>query len=644
MLQFFRNFFQSKIGVGVTLGIVAIIGVAFALGDVSSSSNFGGIAGGDRVASVGHKRIDSSALSSAISNAVDSMRERNPQATVPAFIKSGGLEDVLEELIDRTAMAAFGEKHGVIAGDRLIDSEIAKIAAFRGPDGKFSESAYRSLLAQRGVSEKQLREDIAQSLIARQMLTPAEYAGTMPREAVSRYATIITERRSGAIALLPSAAFAPKTVPTDAELASFYKVNNSKFIRPERRVIRFATFDESAVKTVAPPTEAEIAARYAANKDQYAASESRRITQLILPTEAGAKAVLAELTGGKSIEAAASAKGLSAGSLGVLSKQQLSGMSSAAVADATFAGERGKIVGPVKSGLGWHLMRVDEVQGKAARTLEQVRGELTTAVAAEKRRTALTDFSAGIEDEFDGGGTLSDVAKQLGLTLSQAGPVVADGRIYGKQNETAPAVLAKVLQAAFAMEGENQAQLAEIEPGKTFIIFDVSDITPMAAAPLAEIKNDVVMEWQLAKGAELAKAAAIKVEAQVRKGVDLGAALASLGVPLPPVDRVDMARQQLAQMRPVPAPLQLLFNMAEGTAKSFAGPRNRGWYVVALKDIVPGTIPANDPRIAGFQRELARVAGAEFGDQLRTAIRKDLEIKRNETAISAVRRSLSGTN
>ncbi|HVR89618.1 MAG TPA: peptidyl-prolyl cis-trans isomerase [Novosphingobium sp.] len=645
MLQFFRSFFSSKVGVGVTLAIVGIIGLSFALGDVSSSGSFGGVSGGDRAALVGGKRIGTAALSQAATAALDDARQKDPRATMQALIAQGGLSDVLEQLIDRAAIAAFGESHGIVAGSRLVDSEIAKIGAFRGVDGNFSEDAYRQVLQQRGLNDGQVREDIGSGLIARQILVPAAFGAKFPRDMALRYAALLREHRIGAIALLPSAAFAPKTPPSDAEIKTYYDNHRNAYLRPERRVIRFASFDESALKNVAAPTDAEIAARYSANRAQYAASETRQITQLILPTEAGARAVLAEVAGGKSLEAAATAKGLSTAKLDKLAKPALLTQSSQAVADATFATAKGKIAGPLKSSLGWHLMRIDGIEAKPARTLDEVRGELTTALAAEKRRTALTDFSARIEEEFDNGGTLADVAKELGLTISQTQPLTADGAVYGKPGEQAPEVLKLIIQTAFAMDSEGQAQLAEIVAGKTFLVFDVGSIAVSAPAPLAEIKAGVAGDLALQKGSVAARAAADKVLAAARKGTDLGAAMTAIGVAMPPVDRVDMGRQELAANgQQVPAPLALLFSMAEGTVKLLPGPRNRGYYVVSLKDIVPGTVAANDPVIAAAQRELGQLTAREYAEALRRAIRAEVGVSRNETAIGAVSRQLTGGN
>jgi len=552
---------------------------------------------------------------------------------------------VLDNLIDMTAIRAFGEAHGIHISSRLIDSEIAKIPDARGIDGKVSDVSYRAFLAQRRLTDAQLRNQIAQSLMARQLVGGTELGLAVPNELAVRYAGVITERRTGQIALLPSAVFAPKAVPNDAELGKWYAANQKDYVRPESRILRYAVFDDSVLKTVPAPTEAEIAARYNANKAQYAASESRRIVQLVLPTDAAAKAVAAEIAGGKSLEAAASSKGLAVANLGLLSREKLSGQTNAAVAEAAFAAAQGKVIGPLKTPLGFALLRVDAIDGKPARSLEQVRAELVTAIAAEKRRAALTDFSAGIEEEFDNGGSLADVAKEMGLTLASTAALTADGNVLGKPGETAPAVLAKVVQAAFAMESEGQPQLAEVEAGKTFVIFDVGQINTSSAPPLAEVKAQVIAEYQLAKGAVAAREAAKKLEAAAKKGTDLSAAVAQLGLPLPPVDKVDMERERLQAMgQQTPPPLALLFAAAKGKVGLLAAPRNRGWYVVKVTDVIPGKVDPADPRLPEFRQTFQQITGQEYSAQLVAAMRKEVGVKRNEDAIKAAANRLKGGN
>lgn len=649
MLETFRKTLKSKIGAGIALLFLVLIAIAFASGDVANTGNFGGVAGGDRVATVGGERVDAAQLSQAASAAVERVKQEDPRASMKSFLAAGGLDNVLRDLIDRTAIAVFGKQNGVMASDRLVDSEISQIQGFRGPDGNFSQDAFRAALAQQGLNEKLVRDDLRRGLIIRQVLSPAAFGTVMPRELARNYASLLKDRRTGAVAVLPAEVFAPSENPTDAQLAAFYRSRSSAFIRPERRVIRFATFGEEALKAAPAPTDAEIAARYNQNKAQYVALETRDLTQLIVPTEAAAKAIVAEVSGGASLEAAARAKGLATARLDAQSKAAFAAQSTPEVADAAFAANRGMLAVPKRGKLGWHVIRVDAVNLRPARSLDQVKSELAQQIAAEKRRAAFTEMLERIESQFDEGSSLGDTAKELGLTIQQTEPITADGVVYGAPDRKAPAVLGRVIETAFAMERENAPQIAEVEAGKTFVIYDVSAIEPSAPAPFAQIREDVKALYLIDKGSAAARKAAEQVVAQVRKGTPLAQALASLKRPLPAPQQLNMNREQLAALRQqtqgrVPPTLALFFSMAEGTVKLLPVPGNRGWFVVSLTDIVPGEVKADDPLILAARRELGATLGGEYAEALQKAISAEVGVKKNETAIKAVRTQLGGDN
>ena len=193
------------------------------------------------------------------------------------------------------------------------------------------------------------------------------------------------------------------------------------------------------------------------------------------------------------------------------------------------------------------------------------------------------------------------------------------------------------------MERENQPQLAELAAGKLFVMFDVTQITPSAPAPLAEIRAAVATQLLLQKGQAAARTAALKMLAQVKAGKDLPGAMAAAGVPLPPIQPIAMTRDQIPHPNgQVPPPLALFFSMAQGTTKLLPAPGNAGWLVVQLRTITPGPVTPNDPIIASASQELAQLTGREYAEELRNAIRAEVGVKRNEVAIRAVAAQLGG--
>ena len=641
MLQSFRSFFRSKIGIVVTLAFLALIAIAFASSDVANTGTFGGIAGGDRVAVVGNEKVSSSDLSRATTSALESARQQNPTLTMEAFLAQGALDEVLDQMLQRFAIAEYGKQVGLRAGTNLVNSELLQIDAFRGADGNFNQETYRAALAQRGLSDALVRQDMAASLLSNQVLAPVSLGTRMPAKLATQYAKLLRETRRGAIATLPSSAFAPQGDPTTAQLQAYYTSNRSSYLRPERRVIRYATFGEEALERLSAPTDAQIRERYERDRQQYAASETRRLSQVIVPTQAAADALVAEVRGGKTLAAAAREKGLEAGPMGPISQSDYAAQSSAAVAQAAFAANSGEIARPARAPLGWYVVRVEEIDRQPGRTLDQARAEIADTLATEQRREALLDLGAEIEQELDAGGNLAEVAQELGLELQTTAPLTADGRVYGSA-DSAPAILATALSTAFAMD-EEQPQLAEIVPGETFLVFDVAEITESAAAPLAEIRDRVIADWKKSQGATAAKAAADRVMARIREGQTLAAALAAEDATIPAPDQINMGRQQLAQMGgQVPPVLALLFSMAEKTTKRLEAPSENGWFVVQLDEIEPGNVEGDNQIILATQRELSQLAGDEYIRQFVTAIQEQVGVERNETAIEAVRRQLSG--
>ncbi len=645
MIKFFRSFFQSKIGLAITFAFLALIALAFASMDVAGNSTFGGVSGGDRVAVVGDTRISTSDLSRRTTNAVNQIRRDDPTVSIRSFVAGGGVEEVLNQLIDRYALSTYARLHGLRAGDNLVNSEIMQISAFAGPDGNFSDASYRQALAQQGLTDAMIRSDLGDDLLERQLVAPAVLATTMPSKIARRYTALLKERRKGSIAFIPSALFAPKDGPSEKQLSEFYAETRSNYIRPERRVIRYASFGVGSLDSSVEPTAAEIAARYEKDKDQYAAKETRTLTQLIVPTQDAANSLRSRVSAGASLESVAREAGFSTTSVGPITREEYQASANSQVAQAVFAAERGAIAVPAKGALGWHVVRVDQIDRKPAQTLAQVTPAIRETMLGEKRVAALADLSARVEEQIDEGASLTEIAKDLGVEINTTPPLTGDGRVYGEPNRGSPPALQGAIETAFQME-EGEPQLAEIVRGQTFLVFETSQITPSASAPLAEIKPQVTAAWRIAQGSKLARQAADRVLKGTAKPAELSMVMGKEKVSLPPVDRVDLNRQELVTQgnQKIPPPLALMFSMASGTVKKLQAPQNLGWFVVALENVAVDPVAAEDPLVAAAQRDLSGALRSEYRRQLTGAVRDELGVERNENAIAAVRKQLTGEN
>ncbi len=641
MITFIRSLINSRWGAVIALAFIAMIAVAFALGDVTGSNSFGGLSGGN-IASVGNKKIALGEFNDAMDTRLKAERKDNPTLDMARFVEGGGLDSTLEQMINRFGLMVFGDKYGVAVSKRLVDSEILKIPAARGLDGKYSNEAFLGFLQQIGLTEKMVRDDLAQNLYAQQILPAAASGPAAPDSLVLPYASLELEKRSGQVAVIPSAAYFPTSAPSETVLAQYYRTNAAKFTIPEKRAISYALFDADVVSAKAKPNEADIAAFYKANAAQYAASQTRDISQIIVPTEAAAKSVVDKVSKGQSLPTVASELGLSVTTTSGATRATLTSAASKQVADAVFAAERGGLATPARGKLGWVVARVDGVKQVGARPLASVRAEIETALTATRSEEMLADLTAEIEDAFADGSTIADVAKSNGLTVETSPKLLANG-----QNTANPAYkpipeMQVILPAAFEMETDGEAQLIEVVPGKRFAMVSVADFEEATPPPLASVRPIVQQQWALAEGAKKARLAADQVRKAIDGGKAMSEALASLAISLPAVQSLSGTRAELNQEgKSISPPLSLMFAMKKGTAKMLQAPQNGGWFVVYLNEVIKGDASGNADLLKARKLEMSGILQQEYAAQLIAAAAKDVGVQKNEDGIAELRKRLT---
>lgn len=645
MISLFRNFFQSKIGLPIFIGFLIIVGFAFAMADVTGSATFGGLTGDDKVVVIGDESVTSNEMTGAMNNGLDRARQQNPTLTMPQFVEQGGFEAEFELLIDRYAVGQFAKKYGLRAGDNLINSEILQISAFRNLTGEFDSETYQAALRQQGITDAILRKDIGDGLLNQQILRSAFAAPRLPRAAARQYAALLLERRLGWIGLVPSGEYAPSGNPTNDQLSGFYSENRGDFVVPERRTIRYVPFGANSVNVDLTPTAQQIAARYEADADQYDASERRAITSFVVPTEQAARALVERIRSGVSLEAAAAEAGFNVSTGELQERGDMASETSFALGEAVFAAQEGAIVEPARAQLGWYVARVDEVERTPARTLAQVRDEISQLLQDEARAEALLDLSERIERQVDGGASLSDVATEFDLEINTVQNVLADGRIYNSLGQGFNPQLRPLLSTAFQMD-ESEPQLAELVPGTVYMIFDVEEIVESAAPPLAEVREEAVAAWRRSEGNKKAKEAADRILAAVRGGASVSDAMRAENPALNQVERIDIERRELFAEREnrIPSALVIMFSMAQGSTKILEEQNKLGWFIIDLDEIRADPVEDDNPILDGAREQIATALTLEYSTQLAKAIREEIGVERNEEAITALRRTLMGEN
>ena len=322
---------------------------------------------------------------------------------------------------------------------------------------------------------------------------PATGALTLPDGLVKAYAGLIMEQRAGSIGFVPTAVTGGGAAPGDADIAAFYKAHVAAYSLPERRVLRYALIGRDQVAAGAIPTEVEVRKVYDTTPDKYAARETRAIAQVVLPTEAAAKAFKATVTGGKSFADAAKAAGFGAAdiAIGDKSQAQYAAQSSPTVAAAAFALPQGGVSDPVKSDFGWHVVTIDKITRVPATPYETARPQIAGDLAKAKQDAALAALLAKVQDALSNGQGFADVAKANGLTTTDT-PAITAGGIAPDQAGYKPAPEVQPLLApGFKAQPDDPATVQQVQQGERYAVLAVARVVPAAPIPLAQVKPRV---------------------------------------------------------------------------------------------------------------------------------------------------------
>src|SRR4051794_21242734 len=570
MLRSFRRFSKSRYGTWLTAIVLGGILAGFAIGDLSNfgSGNIGFGMGSATLARAGDQQVVDREMSDAMQRRLQEVRRQRPNADYATI--AGDFDTLLNALIDQRALLAFADKYGIHLSKPLIDAEIAQIPQTKGLNGKFSDQAYRQFLAQQRMTDAEVRQIIAGTLLQRIILTPVATNARVSVGMAMPYASMLLEAREGEAAALPLEPFRAGLKPGDADLQRYYSANRNRYVIPEQRIVRIAGIGPALVRDVAA-SDQEIAAYYKANQATYGAKETRNLSQAVVPDQKTANVIASRAKGGATLAAAAAPAGSNAAVTTLVGqdRQAYASVAGDKAAATVFAASSGAVIGPLQSDFGWVVVKVDAVKNEGGKSLAQAKAEIAEKLNTDKRKQAIEDVVDKIQNAVDEGSNFSEAAAANKLPVTTTPLITAAGTSRADPAYRLPADLAPALKTGFEIAPNDPPEIVTLPNNQGYAMVSPAQVIAAAPAPFASIRAQVQADWVNAQAFQRARDTANRIAARASQGLSVAQAIKEFGITLPPTRPMAARRIQIAEANGhVAPPMQMLFSLPQGKSRA----------------------------------------------------------------------------
>ncbi len=508
----------------------------------------------DVLASVDGRDITAGEFQRLYRQQIDGYRRAYGANLNDSLLKQMGIDQrILQQMIDEEAALAEADRLGIETTDGELRARILSLPSFKDENGKFiGDARYRQLLQ---MQRPPMRPDVFEDGLRRDLVV------TKLRTALTDWITVTDadadaefRRRNEKVKLdivsFGADKFRQGITASDAEMAAHFEAGKETYRLPEKRKVKYLLIDAQALRARVTVTPQEIQDAYRDNQQQYSTPEQVKASHILLKTGDGkkeedvrkrAEALLAKAKSGADFAALAKANSEDdsnkekGGDLGFFGK----GSMVPEFEQAAFALEPGQLSDVVKTGYGFHIIKLAEKKQASTRSIDEVRAQIEDQLKWERAQEQARQLADRIAPDIDDPSDLDSVAKTNSLVVSESGFFDRNEPISGlgfapeasaeafemKQNETRGPIRAQSGFAFIALVGVQEARASKLEDVKDRVREDV--IVKKAVDAARQKAASLSASLKAGDFAKAAKAAGLEVK--TTELVARGSALPDVG-------------------------------------------------------------------------------------------------------------------
>ena len=482
----------------IMLGLIALTFIGFGASTVAAP-------GSDYIVKVGDEKISTQ--------------------NVQAAVREEGLEsnqDALAVLTNRAYLYEGARAMGINVSLEQLKQVIMADKGFQDENGRFNEQKFRNFLAQSGLTEDQLIENLRRQFELQNVANLAANGNIVSSQQLERIAKLMQAEREIRTAVVDPRNFAAGVKVDDAALKAYYDKDKSKYLIP--KAVKFEYIELSAKTLADRQTVSEEEVKKAFAEQQSSAQPKQEVSHIMFAlTQGGDKAkikaeaekVLAEAKASPDNFAALAQKysqdtatAQSGGALGVVDKSSaLPEEFKAAIAKLN----KGDIA-LVESTAGFHVARITNTQGQ--QSFDEAKASLEAELKQKKAQQALAQMRQTLsQTTFDFPDSLKAAAEKTGL------PIQSHNEWLSRQNAVQQNIPAEWLEVLFSDEVFKKKHNSDvITVGDTSWVLRATETREESTPAFEQVKEQVRTAYVNSESAKEAMEQAKKLLAELQKG------------------------------------------------------------------------------------------------------------------------------
>jgi peptidyl-prolyl cis-trans isomerase D len=414
----------------------------------------------------------------------------------------------LERLIEKKLISQEARKIGLNITENEIQEKIAEIPAFQ-TNGYFDERRYRALLSSNRMKPEDFEESFSQDLLQQKLDQFLMTFSDISDQDVLDYYQYANEKVKLSFVKFSPEDFKDSIEINQAPMNKFFENNKEEYRVPAKIKLTYITIDPDTFKEQVQIQEHEIISYYEENTDMFTQEKQVKIRHILfrIPPDSSpedelaikekALSVLRKAREGEDFaklakeysEGPAKEKG---GDLGYLTRGSMT-KEVKEFEDTAFDMEKGQISDLVKTSMGYHIIKVEDIRERKTKSLDEVRDQIVNILTRNESMDLANEKALSLIDQMPYDVDLAQYAEQHHVPVASTD--------YFSEYEPIPIIEGneKLLDTLFSLEKNDVSELIELN--NIFYIMQVSDkknsYLPELEEVFTQVREDYIQHMAL---------------------------------------------------------------------------------------------------------------------------------------------------